>query len=120
MKPVIKRKPFREKLTWVSTDPEPLAQLLATWRGVAARLRKYAERQGAEKDYSTAADNAAMAETMELCIADLEKSLSLYTIEEVEGSPADEPKRKRQKTNSPESLESSSSSPAEAPSQKQN
>ncbi len=93
---------------------------LATWKGIAAKLRQHADRQGANKDYATAADNAMMAEMMELCAADLEKSLSLYTIEEVEGSPPDEPKRKTRKNASPASATDASDSLPESASQKQN
>lgn len=113
-KAIVRRKPFQEKWNSVSTDPEPLANLLATWKGVIARLRQYAERQVAEKNYSTAADNANMAEIMECCASDLEKSLSLYTIEEVEGSPAKEPRRRTRKVTSPASAADSSMSPPES------
>lgn len=78
----------------------PLATLLASWKGIIARLGQHAERQAAEKHYSTAAENAQIAEIMECCASDLEKSLSLYTIEEVEGSPAKEPRRRTRKVTS--------------------
>ncbi len=52
-----------------------LLDLVKSWDGISARLQAFAQKQAAEKDYPTAAENHLLSEGIAYCADELRKLL---------------------------------------------